>query len=60
MEVVGSFAAFAALREDGEIITWGHPGAGGDLTQGGGAPERLSSPWVRPGGEPFRGLRPRA
>ena len=34
VQVAGSFAAFAALREDGEIITWGSPGAGGDLTQG--------------------------
>ena len=27
----GSFAAFAALREDGELITWGNPGGGGDI-----------------------------
>ena len=27
----GSYAAFAALREDGVVITWGNPGGGGDI-----------------------------
>lgn len=27
----GSYAAFAALREDDVVITWGNPGGGGDI-----------------------------
>ena len=29
--VAGSRGAFAALREDGELITWGHAAFGGSL-----------------------------
>ena len=29
-DIVGNFAAFAALREDGSVVTWGDPLYGGD------------------------------
>ena len=31
-QVTGTNTAFAAVRADGSVVTWGNPGAGGDST----------------------------
>jgi len=31
ISIASTFSAFAALRSDGMVVAWGHPGSGGDL-----------------------------
>ena len=33
LEIQGADSAFACIREDGSVVTWGHPAAGGDCPQ---------------------------